>query len=343
MLRFAPKTYGVSRSMIKDENDVYPDDVQSFMRVSEGQPNDIAYKNYEITASTDLISFKKYDMNIVEYQTGEFDTLSSITNSRLPKFGVELKYGLDDINIPSFNSERMSLRALWQSMKLGLILPIAGWSEMTESAYGNTRTLTHASWGISGEADFPFKVVKNSGIFHVSGSYLFGDAEVADYKDKNLTYDNWYDQYSQLSEYQKFDYLIRAHMQAHYTFGIAVDEDYQFRIGIGGTIYSAETWTELPDDSKGGLVNSLLDVETVAGVSGKVEFMAKNVVTPWGGSLQYFNESLMLDAWLMIPLVDNTLALKLDVRGAWAAFKTTLHPWEQSSLFIPQARFIVNF
>ena len=83
--------------------------------------------------------------------------------------------------------------------------------------------------------------------------------------------------------------------------------------------------------------------ETVGGLSGKIEIMAKNIATPYGAAVQYFDEALMANLWLQIPVIENTLALRIDAKGYFVAFREDVHAWENSSVFTPMARVIVNF
>lgn len=343
LLTFAPKTFGVTKSLIREEANALSEDVQTFMRISEGQPNDIQLKEHEVIVSPDYISWRRYELFVIEYSPGEFDTVSIITNQGLPKYGIELRYGIEDINYPSLWSERMTIRALWENVKLGLVLPTNGWASLSKDAFNIDRRLTFGGWGVSGEADFPFKVIRNSGVFKVSGAYVFGDAKEADYKNRGLNIDNYETIYPLLDDYGKYDYLIRANGQLHYTFGVSIDEDYLLRFGLGGTVYNAEKWTLQPNEDRDKIIMKKIDDETVGGISGRVEFMSKNAVTPYGGSVQYFDEAIIANLWLQIPVVQNTFALKIDVKGYWTAFRDKLHPWEKSNVFIPMVRAIINF
>jgi hypothetical protein len=204
-----------------------------------------------------------------------------------------------------------------------------------ESVYNINRTLTFGGVGVAAEFDFPFKVIPQSGVFHASLGYIFGDAKEPNYKDKPT-----------LDDYVLYasDYLIRANAQLHYTFGVSIDDDYWFRFGIGGTVYSAEHWNyEIPETVDPPELSYSKDkTETIAGISGKIEFMSKNILTPFGASLQYFDEALGLKLWLEIPVIENTFALRFDASGYFTAFRDP-HPWEHSSVFVPQIRFIFNF
>jgi hypothetical protein len=333
---FAGKTYGKTSTLSANENDIGSYDVQKFLRIGDGQALDYYGKAHELVVSMDLISWKRYPMAYYEDSTGNLVADPYyITNEDLPEFGVELKYGIDALSYPSMWSERMTLSALWQSVKLGIILPTSGWSDLSESVYNINRTLTFGGVGVAAEFDFPFKVIPQSGVFHASLGYIFGDAKEPNYKDKPT-----------LDDYVLYasDYLIRANAQLHYTFGVSIDDDYWFRFGIGGTVYSAEHWNyEIPETVDPPELSYSKDkTETIAGISGKIEFMSKNILTPFGASLQYFDEALGLKLWLEIPVIENTFALRFDASGYFTAFRDP-HPWEHSSVFVPQIRFIFNF
>ncbi len=341
LIQWTPVVHGVSRNLIKQEADIKGKDIQAFKRISDGMPFDYFQKKNEVVASPDLISWKRFDIDKIVYDDGFVDTLSDYTNTQLPKYGVELKYGIPSINYPSFWSERMTVSALWQNVKLGVILPTSGWAELSNSMFSQERRLTHGGSGISGEADFPVMVIPESGIFHVEGAFLFGDAEPAPYKDRNVSYANFPLKLQQGVDLT--DYMIRANGQVHYTFAISVDENYLMRFGIGATAYQAETWTYRQDTDNEELEYYKLDAETVGGLSGKIEAMVTDVATPYGGSIQYFDESLYTSIWLHFPVIENTLGVRLEANGFFTAFRDDLHPWENDSVFIPMARFVFTF
>ena len=142
------------------------------------------------------------------------------------------------------------------------------------------------------------------------------------------------------------DYMIRANATMLYTFGISIDEDYILRFGLGGTIYTAEKWhynVEENEFRENELVYKNESSETVGGITAKIDFMAKKMTTPFGGSLQYFDEGLYTNLWLQIPVVDNSIYVRLDAKGYFKAFAESPRPWENESVFIPMARIILNF
>lgn len=338
---FGQKNFGKTVSLFKNEWDLSPEDIQSVIKISEKQPEDQYLKSNEFIASMDLISWKNYEPQYYADEEGNviLDTFF-ILNSRLPRYGMELKYGINEINYPSLWSERMTLSAVWDRVKLGVILPTTGWSSIGESWFSQTRKLTGGGFGVAAEMDFPFKVIPKSGVFHGSIAYVFGDAKRFFNKDASL------------DEFAKFertsDYMIRFNAQLHYTFAIAIDQDYLFRFGIGGTVYTAERWNNFIDtvnaeelDIKLGFRST--ETTTVGGVSGRIDFMAKNIMTPYGASMQYFDEGVGVNAWLQLPIVPNTFSVRLEANGYYKAFKDNPRPWENRSVFIPTARFIVFF
>ena len=187
-LLFAPKKYGVSNSLFAKKYDISSTDVQKFLQVSEGQPNEMKIVKNEVIVSPDLIRYLRYNLDVVSDEYGT-DTLSFITNNNLPKYGAELRYGIDGIGYPSLWSERMTLSALWQSTKLGLILPTSGWSGIAKDAFELQRKLTYGGLGISSSIDFPVLLMPASGLFHLNIGYIFGDAKPADYKNRNTNPD----------------------------------------------------------------------------------------------------------------------------------------------------------
>jgi len=338
---FSSQVRGKSYSLISKESDVSSNDIQKFMRISDGQALDYKIRENELIVSPDLISWRRYELPSYVDNAGNTVIDSSLSvNDNLPVFGLELRYGMDNISYPSFWSERLSCAAIWQSAKLGLILPTSGWAILSKDLFSIERKLTYAGAGITGAFDFPFKVIPKSGIFHFDFDYVFGDAKPATYKNRDLNPDS-------TSLAPNTDYLIRTNMQLHYTFGIAVDADYWFRFGIGTTYYNVESWDYLlgMDQNTGKTTFTFVKQkqESVFGISGKIEFMSKNILTPFGASVQYFDESIGANIWLQIPIVKNTLALRLDAKGYFTAFKDKPHDWENKSVFMPMARFIVNF
>ncbi len=359
-----PREFGLTQSLVVDESDITSGDIQQFVRISEGQPMQYNYP-HEVIVSYDLISYRRYEpaylaayaeepvaedpavtggdsAAVADAAAAAAEAPTDVYNVDLPKYGVELRYGLDEINYPSLWSERLALNAIWQNAKLGVILPTSGWASLAES-FGQTRQLTHAGFGINGAFNFPIKIIPSSGIFHANFGYVFNDAEPASYKNRVAEPDLG-SAFDSLTN----DYLVRFNAQLHYTFAIAVDKDYMFRFGIGGSVYSVETWyNQLDVVEEDGLAVGQQGVftkrksETIGGISGRIEYMTINTPTPYGFALQYFDEAISGNIWLQIPIV-STLAVRLDGKAFAPAFRDA-HLWENSNVFIPSARVIWNF
>jgi hypothetical protein len=340
LISYFPPKSGVTQTLLQTEAVINSYDVQKFKRISEGQAFDITDKLNELIVSPDLISWKKFSYITQENNDGTFDTLGRVTNLGPPKFGIELKYGLESINYPSFWSERMTLSAIWQGVKLGIVLPTNGYSSVSKDVLKIQRKLTFAGVGLAGEVDFPLPIIPKSGVFHSNFCYVFGDAEEGPVK-RTLDPDTY------VTNTTDVDYLIRFNAQLHYTFGVSIDYDYLLRFGLGGTFYSVEKWyNQLNENSQTRtkeISYQLLNEESVGGVSGRIEFMARNVTTPYGVVLQYFDEGIYTNLWLQVPIIENTFALKFDAKGYFKAFADNPRAWESKSVFIPMVRFIVNF
>ena len=330
---FTDRKYGVARPL--SSKNLNTSDVQKFVRISEGQPGDMELKRNEVVLSPDLVSWRRYPLPGWDDGEGFIVDSFSYTNVELPEIGFELRYGMDEINFPSFWSERVSASAVWQGTKLGLILPTDGWAQLSEDVADQKRKLTHGGIGLTGSFDFPMKVIPKSGVFHFGGSVIFGDAVEASYKNRTPESSSF-----AFNDNGDSDFLVRYDAQLHYTFGMAVDEDYWLRFGLGATVYSMEMWNYqgTADDFN----FKMNDSETIGGISGKIEFMKKSGPTPFGASIQYFDEALGTNIWLQIPIIDNTLAIRLDAKGYFVAFRDR-HKWEDYSVIIPMARLIVNF
>ncbi len=348
---FTPRSNNMTNTLEIDPATIQTYDLQKYVMLSEGSTYFSENFN-QLILSPDLISWKKYK-DVSWYHAEYTDENGQVvkyqaypSNFNLPDIGLEISYGINDINIPSFWSERITASALWQSVKLGIILPTAGYSSIMKDAFDQDRTLTNAGFGIAGELDFPIGLVKNSGVFHISAALNFGDAVIADYKNRPkdpLLIDSSY--FIRGADF--YDYLIRGNATVHYTFGLAIDQDYWMRFHMGISYYNVEYWF---NDIKTDPVTQVQKFkyieykdESIVGISGKLEFMSTNTTTPFGLSLSYFDAALGANVWMQIPIVENTFALKLEGNGYFAAFRDNLHNWERNSVFIPMLRFMVYF
>ena len=318
------------------------DDVQQYMKITNGIPVSYIGPNELTISAADLISYRRYRPDattktikqMVLDSTGtEVETEVEVTtyNGRLAQYGFELRYGLEDINYPTLWSERMSLNAVWSQARLGVILPTSGWSDLATS-FGNTRTMTSAGFGVNAALEVPIKIIAESGVFNFSGSYVFDDATSTDRKRTDSLLNT------------PFDFLVRFHANAQYTFAIRVDESNLFRFRLGGTGYSIERWFDKDTvDSDGNATTAFrkFDSKFIGGVSGKIEFMNTSWSTPLGASLQYFDEAVLGNIWLQIQASDN-LGFRLDVNMFTPVFRDP-RAWENSAVFMPSLRAILNF
>lgn len=277
LFSFAPNSVGNTSSLIYNEGNINEYDIQAFMRISDGQPMDM-YNENQLIVSPDLIAWRQYEF--FKDIDGNIDSLYP-TNVRLPKFGLELAYGIDGINYPSFTSERITASALWENMKMGIILPTNGYSETASNVFESQRHMTYAGVGIAAEMDFPVAVIPQSGIFHAEFGYVFGDAARADHNRFNE--DDFLNPlvFNLQDQIDNPDYLVRFNAKIHYTFAIAIDQNYQMRFGLGGTGYSMETWiNNEAENNPNEIIREQHREEFVGGISGEVEFMATNKTTP---------------------------------------------------------------
>ncbi|MBX7155096.1 MAG: hypothetical protein U0Y96_12140 [Candidatus Kapaibacterium sp.] len=359
--QFLKKVYGLALQ-------VEEDDVAGYVRTSEGQAMDYS-KPRELVVSPDLISYRDYspaDPSVVKE--------GYIYNRTLPKYGVELRYGVDQINHPSFFSERVALNAVWGVNRLGVILPSSGWSSLGKQ-FGVERRLTHAGWGLNANFDFPLKITNaNTGVFNISGGYVFGDAVKSDHQlgakisdplptISNVGTDTIKTTIKTTSAAK--DYLIRFNAQAHYTFAIGIDSGNFFRFRIGAGVYSRELWvassvsttTQKIKDSvlvpgteitktvdsyrRTGTVEDQNAIKYYGGISGRIEYMSMYVSTPYGFGVQYFDESIMGEAWLLVP-INTSLGLRFDGKISRPLLRDP-YAWESNTIFAPSMRIIYNF
>ncbi len=317
-IRFVKKKYGNTSGITEDSAPLY-------MRITEGLPQDYTNENEIILSLVDGISYRRFERP--RSGDGEVDSAMS-TNSYLPKYGVELKYGLEDLNYPSVWSERLTLNAVWGVSRLGVVLPTSGWSGVSNDL-GATRTMTNGGMGINGAFDFPIRVISESGVFHVGASYVFSDAQKSDHMR--------YNEETNLNS----DYMVRFHATAQYTFAIRIDDTFMFRMRLGGTVYNMETWAVTSTDADTTNKYRNYSDETVGGLSGAIDFMVTSWSTPVGFTLSYFDESVLGKAWLQVPIMDQ-FAVRFDARVFAPVFRDP-RPWENNSVVLPAVNFIFNF
>lgn len=368
---FKPQV-GVSSSIIDYSlYGVKEKDIQLFRKISNGEPQEYTSANQEILLSFDHIRWIMYDEPVYKdsvvfdvddkgmpiFENGLPKIKETIkvldennkTNDNLPLIGIELKYGADDVNMPSFFSNRLNLSVLWSNIKLGMILPTSGWAGMQESVYGMDRSLTHGGFGIVGEFDFDLPIIPKSDVFRLSFGYTFGDAVASPYRSEaigNALGNDPVLNRAAILDPANNEYLLRYNTTLHYTFGLDIDKDYLLRFGIGGSVYSMENWKhgvvlnqqDTPESAE--FTKSMTDV--VGGLSAKLDFMVKNKTTPYGATVNFFDETINLNFFVQFPVVDNMLYLKLRANGN-VLLRENQRPWEIGSFFMPMANIIYVF
>lgn len=357
-IRYFNEQVGVTTSLINyNIPGVKNADIQTFKRISYGEPQKYEGKNMEVLVSADQIRWVKYPMFYVERRGKlQLDSLGNpiidnrrANNSELPEIGFELKYGADDINMPSFTSERLTLSALWGKVKLGAILPTSGWSSLQNDLFSINRKMTHGGFGIAGEFDFDLPIIPKSDVFRLSFGYTFGDPVSPNYGAKSIGQQIEKDPIANsflVSDMRNNDYMLRVNSTLQYTFGLSIDENYLLRFGVGGSFYSMENWkyktqndaNNIPSGSEYYKNSS----ELVGGISAKVDFMVQNTSTPYGASLNYFDEVINLNLFVQFPVVDNMLFLKLKANGN-VILRDFDRPWENGGFFMPSVNVIYVF
>ena len=375
---FLPQKYGTTYSINED-------DIQQYLRITDGQPQEYDSPNELTIGLFDLIRFRHYgkleefdeEGNLVPDDAEGDSTVKRVYNKNLPLYGVELRYGMPEINYPSLWSERMTLNVMWQSNKFGIVLPTNGWSSLATDVFSAQRKLTNAGLGIYGSLDFPIKLVNQGGVFNFNGSYVFGSAASNPVSTQFMFDGRNTSGQSDSASYRSLDlsYLPRFHAQAHYSFAIDIDRTAFFRFKLGATMYVIQRFAELEqqngndengrpiyekknrqvdqysyedlstlnrfDQLKIAAMNGLQGSEVVAGLSGRIEFMNRSRTVPWGASLQFFDGSMSGDVWAQVPVVNG-----FDLRIMAQYFLVALRdpkPWEEQTIVLPSLQMLFNF
>jgi len=375
---FLPQKYGTTYPINED-------DIQQYLRITDGQPQEYDSPNELTIGLFDLIRFRHYgkldefdeEGNLIPDEAEGDSSVKRIYNKNLPLYGVELRYGMPEINYPSLWSERMTLNVMWQSNKFGIVLPTNGWSSLATDIFSAQRKLTHAGLGIYGSLDFPIKLVNQGGVFNFNGSYVFGPAASNPVSTQFMFAGRNASGQSDSASYRSLDlsYLPRFHAQAHYSFAVDIDRTAFFRFKLGATMYVIQRFAELEqqngndengrpvyekknrqidqytyddlstlnrfDQFKIAAMNGLQGSEVIAGLSGRIEFMNRSRTVPWGASMQFFDGSISGDVWAQVPVVNG-----FDLRIMAQYFQVALRdpkPWEEQTIVQPSLQMLFNF
>lgn len=307
------------------------DKVGDYMYITEGEPHKVnppkEFLDEIVVGVADYFSWKHYASP--EAIEGE--------PTGLPLYGIELKAGVDDIGYPSLWSERWALHALWGQQKLGVILPTALWSG--EAKIFNDRKMTSGAAGLSAAFDFPFKLIDRSGVFNVSGSYCFSNNENVVKTDYGTLID------PTKAESGRYDYFLKSHAQANYTFAIQINDpdkeelqSYFIRFKIGGAFYLMETYLNTKEQFQ------KFEQKAIGGFLTRLEFMATGLSVPFGASAQFFDGALAGHVWLQIPISDEGFFTGIRLDGKiYAPVTRAPYNWELQTVIMPSARFIFRW
>ncbi len=342
------------------------DKVSDYVMITEGEPHkaipsDKTFLDEITIGAADLISWRHYE--------DPANVQGEPTN--LPKYGVELRLGNDDIGYPSFWTERAAANFLWDGVKLGAILPSALWAPqlLNLMTIPRRQSALREIGGVNFGVDFPFKLIDKSGVFNLGGSYMIGNAVQYNYDglfaDEGAFLPNGRPEYTRLRR----TFLMRAHGAATYTFSIGINDPdkenqgyfIRFKIGMAG--YSMEEfrrtndWQQIQDPSAPGGVrwprleedaNPLMErtggANLKIGPLFRIEYMAAGLSAPWGSYLQFFDGAITGQGWLQAPISDTGFftAIRLDCR-IFAPITRSAYPWEHNVIAIPSVRFIFRW
>lgn len=306
------------------------DRVGDYMYITEGEPHKVnppkEFLDEIVIGLADYFSWKHY----ADPQTIEGDPTG------LPQYGIEMKAGVDDIGFPSLWSERWTLHALWGQQKLGVVLPTSLWAG--EAKIFNDRKMTSGAAGLSAAFDFPFKLIDRSGIFNVSGSYCFSNNENITKTDYGTLVD------PTKAESGRYDYFLKSHAQANYTFAIQINDPdkeeqlYFIRFKIGGAFYLMETFLNTKESFQ------KLEQKAIGGFLTRLEFMATGLSVPFGTSAQFFDGALSGHVWLQVPISEEGFFTGIRLDGKiYAPVTRSPYNWELQTVIMPSLRFIFRW
>jgi hypothetical protein len=325
------------------------DAVDRYLAITEGEPhktgeNEKTFTDEIVLGLADYYSWRHYG----SAQSDEDPT-------GLPSIGVELRAGLEDLGLPSLWSERWTASVLWEGQKIGVVLPTSLWNTQVMSILNTPRRFTSGLAGAAINLDFPFKLIDKSGVFNVSGSYLFGNENVV--RTEGIAGYDTTRRTRAISENSNIrDYMIRAHGQFNYTFAIGINDPdreaqvYFIRFKLGAAAYLVDNW-EMPirTDStvkvyRGDQKNLTQRAQLRGGPLFRIEFMGTGVAAPFGSYVQYFDGALSGNVWLQVPISDT--GFFTGIRGEvklFAPVARSAEPWEAPVVIMPAVRFVFRW
>jgi hypothetical protein len=319
------------------------DKVSEYLMISEGEPhkavqNDKTFSDEIVVGLADLVSWRHYQ--------DPASLQGEPTN--LPQYGVELRYGAEDVGYPSLWSERVAINALWDANKIGIILPSSLWAAQLIPLLNQERRFTTLGGGIGLNAsfDFPFKLIERSGVFTASGSYLLGN-NVRD-NSFGLFARTQADNTGALLDSSRRNFLMRVHGLLNYTFSIAINDPdkeeigYFIRVKLGGAGYGMEEWQRASTTESG--TRRVGGVQLKAGFFARIEFMSSGLSVPFGSYVQFFDGALSGNVWLQVPISDTGFFTAIRIDGKlFAPITRGPYEWESSVVAVPSVRFIFRW
>ena len=319
------------------------DRVDEYLMITEGEPHKVIqgvkqFTDEIVIGAADLISWRHYqDPASVQGEP-----------TNLPQYGVEMRYGNDDIGYPSLWSERVAVNALWDANKLGVILPTSLWAPniLPILTLPSRFTTLQNSVGLNANFDFPFKLIERSGVFNVAGSVMLGNSIA--YNNRGPYVDPFETGVPDSLRLRK-SFLMRWHGLVNYTFSIGINDPdkenlgYNLRFKIGAAGYQMEEWVPR---SLGAEFNPGTDRTSSLKFSPffRIEYMSYGLSVPFGAYIQYFDGAGSGMAWLQIPISDTGFltAIRLDGR-LFVPIVRGPYEWESSLVAVPSLRFIFRW
>lgn len=310
---------------------------------------------YEVSIGSDVLaSFRAYEIKN--------------ENQPFPKWGVEVKNNFDEINYTSIWGGRVTASALLENIKIGAVLPSFRFGEtIAQSGIGARPQSIIGGYGASMSGDFAFPLLDNSGLFSFYTSYTFSEASTDKIAPQNDTFILNPDSTSIVANLDaktgETGYLVRYAAIGYYSFGFFADQyaNHMFRIKIGGGAYGIDSYKRLIDisdtlafiealrtESAEGTPDTLRTfarlsptVESRGGVAARIEYMRGGTKYPFGAALQYFDGSLLANAWLQFAISPH-FDLKFEGKFFTPVFREP-RAWELNNLVVPSATVRYHF
>jgi hypothetical protein len=322
------------------------DKVNEYLMITEGEPHkavesgDKQFSDEIVIGAADLISWRHYQNSA--------DVQGEPTN--LPQYGVEMRFGNDDIGYPSLWSERVAVNALWDANKIGVILPTSLWAPniLPILTLPSKFTTLSNSVGLNFNFDFPFKLIERSGVFNAAGSFMLGTGTSVRYNERGPFVNPTETGIPDEMRLRK-SFLMRAHGLIDYSFSIGIQDpdkdnlgyNVRFKIGAGG--YQMEEWVPR---KLGADFNPATDRTTSLKVSPffRIEYMSYGLSVPFGAYIQYLDGAGSGFLWLQVPISDTGFltAIRLDGR-VFVPITRGPYEWESSLVAVPSLRFIFRW